>query len=111
MSFKTELKNGLTVCHIEGEIDINTSPGLKKSFDKLLSGKAPKIIINLSKVTYVDSSGLATLVEILKNMRAYGGKLKLSDMSSKIKSLFEITKLEKLFDIVATEADAIATFI
>ncbi len=111
MSMKTEIKNALTVCHVEGEIDINTSPGLKKSFDKLISAKTPKIIINLSKVTYVDSSGLATLVEILKNMRSYGGKLKLSDMSSKIKNLFEITKLEKLFDIVASEAEAIATFI
>lgn len=108
---RAEVKNGLTVCHIEGEIDINTSPGLKKSFDKLISGKTPKIIINLSKVTYVDSSGLATLVEILKNMRAYGGKLKLSDMSSKIKSLFEITKLEKLFDIASSEADAITAFV
>lgn len=108
---KIEDKNGLAVCYIEGEIDINTSPGVKKSFDKLISSKTPKIIINLSKVSYVDSSGLATLVEILKNMRSYGGRLRLSDMSSKIKSLFEITKLEKLFEIVADEKEAISTFV
>lgn len=107
---KVENKNGLTVCCIEGEVDINSSPNIKKSFDKLIASKTPKIIVNLSKVTYVDSSGLATLVEVLKNMRSYGGKLRLTNMSSKVKSLFEITKLEKLFEIIADEAEAISTF-
>ena len=110
MSVKIENKNGLSVFHVEGEIDINSAPAIKKSFDKLLSSKTPKVIINLSKVTYVDSSGLATMVEILKNMRSYGGRLRLTNLSAKIKSLFEITKLEKLFEIMADEAEAISTF-
>lgn len=107
MAIKTEDKNGLTVCYVEGEIDINTSPDIKKSFEKILSKKTPNMVVNFSKVTYVDSSGLATLVEILKDMRTYGGKMKLSNLSPKIKSLFEITKLEKLFDIIADEKDAL----
>lgn len=110
MSVRVEARNDLTVCHVEGEININSSPDIKKAFDRLIAKKTPKIVVNFSKVTYVDSSGLATLVEILKNMRAYGGKLRLTNLSAKIKSLFEITKLEKLFDIVAGEADAIANF-
>lgn len=110
MAVRVEAKNNLTICHVDGEININSSPDIKKAFDKLISKKTPKIVINLSQVTYVDSSGLATLVEILKNMRAYGGRLRLTNLSSKIKSLFEITKLEKLFEIMAEEADAIATF-
>lgn len=110
MAVRIENKNGLAVCYVDGEIDINTSPGIKKSFDKLIASKAPRIVINLSKVTYVDSSGLATLVEILKNMRSYGGKLRLTNLSAKVKSLFEITKLEKLFEIMADEQDAISTF-
>jgi anti-sigma B factor antagonist len=111
MPVKTEVKNDLTVCCVEGEIDINTAPDIKKAFEKLIAKKTPKIVINLTKVTYVDSSGLATLVEILKNMRAYGGRMRLTNMPHKIKSLFEITKLEKLFEIIADEAEAIATFI
>lgn len=111
MPVKMSEKSGLVVCHVDGEVDINTSPDIKKSFDKLISSKTPKIVINLSKVTYVDSSGLATLVEILKNMRAYGGRLRLTNMSGKIKSLFEITKLEKLFEIIADEDEAISTFV
>jgi len=111
MALKTEAKNGLTVCHIEGEIDINSSPGIKKAFDKLIARKEPKLVVNFSKVTYVDSSGLATLVELLKNMRTYGGKMKLANLSPKIKSLFEITKLEKLFEIFADEEEAISKFV
>ena len=110
MAVRIDPKKGLIVCHIDGEIDINSSPMIKKSFDKLISQKTPKIVINLSKVTYVDSSGLATLVEILKNMRSYGGKMRLACMSPKIKSLFEITKLEKLFEILADEETAITNF-
>ena len=108
MAVKTESKNGLMVCHVDGDIDINCSPDLKKVFDKLISQKAPKIVIELSKVTYIDSSGLATLVGILKNMRSYGGKMRLAGMSPKVKSLFEITKLDKLFEIMASEEEAIA---
>ncbi len=110
MGVRIEPKSGLTVCHVDGEIDINSSPQIKKSFDKLISAKTPKLVINLSKVTYVDSSGLATLVEILKNMKSYGGRMRLACMSSKVKSLFEITKLEKLFEIMADEESAVATF-
>lgn len=110
MAVRVETKNNLTVCYVDGEININSSPDIKKAFDKLISKKTPKIVINLSQVTYVDSSGLATLVEILKNMRSYGGRLRLTNLCPKIRSLFEITKLEKLFEILAEESEAVSTF-
>ena len=69
-----------------------------------------KIVINFKDVSYIDSSGLATLVELLKGLRSYGGRLKLSNLSTKVKNLFEITKLEKLFDISLTEEEAIKSF-
>jgi anti-sigma B factor antagonist len=108
MAVKTETRGELTICYIDGEIDIVRSPEMKKIFDKLTGKKTSKIVIELSKVTYVDSSGLATLVGILKNMRSYGGKMRLAAMSPKIKSLFEITKLDKLFEIMASEEEAVA---
>jgi anti-sigma B factor antagonist len=110
MHIKVDEKNGISVFKMTGDIDINTSPEVKKSFDQAIVAKRDKVVINLKDVGYVDSSGLATLVEILKNMRAYGGKLKLSNLSAKVRGLFEITKLDKLFDIVAEEEDATISF-
>jgi len=111
MAVKVDTKSGLVVCRIDGEIDINSSPDIKKAFDKLISKKTPKIVINLSRVSYVDSSGLATLVEILKNMRTYGGRMRITNLSSKVRSLFEITKLDRLFEILPEEEEAVTTFV
>jgi len=107
MQIKQEDKAGVLVCYMNGEIDINTAPQVKKIFDKIIGSKKEKIILNFKDVSYVDSSGLATLVEVLKGLRSYGGKLKLTNLSTKVKNLFEITKLEKLFDIVPEEEEAI----
>ncbi len=110
MHIQVEESNGISIFRIEGDIDINSSPEVKKSFDAAIKGKKEKILVNLESVNYVDSSGLATLVEILKNMRSYGGKLKLTNLSPKVRGLFEITKLDKLFDIVPGEKEAISSF-
>lgn len=110
MQVKIDEANGISLCRVSGDIDINSSPDVKKTFDQVISQKKDKVVINLKEVGYIDSSGLATLVEVLKNLRSYGGKLKLSNLSSKVKGLFEITKLDKLFDIVDEEDDAVTTF-
>ncbi len=110
MQIRFENKDGIMICAAEGDIDINTSPQVKKSFDKVMKDKNAKVLINLQKVEYIDSSGLATLVEILKNIKNYGGKLKISNLSNKVRSLFEITKLEKLFDIADSQDEALKNF-
>ncbi len=110
MQIKIEEKDGVRICYAEGDIDINSSPQVKKVFDKISQEKSEKVLINLKGVGYIDSSGLATLVEILKNFRNHDGKLKLCNLSNKVKSLFEITKLEKLFDITDTEEEAVKAF-
>ena len=110
MHINMEEKQEVTVCCISGEVDINSSPELKKYFEQITKRKPGKVIIDFADVTYVDSSGLATFVDILKKVRSYGGKLKLSGLSEKVKGLFEMTKLDKLFDIVADETAAISSF-
>ncbi|MBF0494748.1 MAG: STAS domain-containing protein [Candidatus Omnitrophica bacterium] len=94
----------ITVCRIKGDVDINSSPNVRKFFENIIKEKKKKVVVDFSEVNYVDSSGLATLVEILKKMRVYGGKLKMANLSERVLGLFEITKLDKLFDIVNGEA-------
>lgn len=110
MQISINEREGISICRVEGEIDVNTAPQVKKAFDKVIKEKREKVIINMEKVDYIDSSGLATLVELLKNFRKYGAQLKLVSLSGKVRSLFEITKLEKLFDILEKEEEAVKTF-
>ncbi len=105
MDVKVFEKEGVFVFQVNGEINISTSPDLKKQFEKQPS---KKIVVDLEKVNYIDSSGLATLVEILKKTKSQGGSLALSGMSDKVKSLFEITKLDKLFLIFHNQAEAVS---
>lgn len=107
MDIKEKKSGEIAVYYINGEIDITSSPEVRKMFDKLTKDKVSKIVLNLEKVNYIDSSGLATLVEGLQRMRSYGGKMRLTNLSPKVKSLFEITKLEKLFEIYPEEAQAV----
>ena len=104
MDVKTFEKEGVWIFQVNGEINISTSPELKKQFEKQPS---KKIVVDLEKVNYIDSSGLATLVEILKKTKTQGGSLGLAGMSDKVKSLFEITKLDKLFQITRNQDEAV----
>ena len=105
MEVKSIEREGGVVFQVSGEINISTSPELKKQFEKQPSAK---IVVDLEKVTYIDSSGLATLVEILKKTKQQSGSLALSGLSAKVRSLFEITKLDKLFSIVPSQEEAVS---
>jgi anti-sigma B factor antagonist len=110
MVIKTETKGAVIVCRIDGKIDINSIQDMNKLFGDLAAKKTPAILMNFLKVTYLDSSGMGALVEIMKGVKAYGGKLKITNIPPKIKMLFVITKLAKLFDIVDEEETALTGF-
>jgi len=99
MNVTEEKIQDVTFCKIEGEININTSPQLRKSFEDLIKSGEKKIIIDFSSVPYIDSSGLATLIELFQRLKKTDGKLRICNMSEKVRNVFEVTKLHKLFEI------------
>lgn len=109
MQINKTKQQDVVICNINGDIDINSSPDIRKAFDELANAKQKKIVISLKDVSYIDSSGLATLVEMLKKAKGYGGRIKLSNLGDKVKGLFEITKLVKIFDIYETQEEAMAS--
>ena len=110
MKIREEKRNDAVVCFLEGEININNSPELRKAFDGLIAKSEKKVIIDFSAVTYIDSSGLATLIEMFQRLKKIGGRLRFSNMDQKIKNVFEITKLHKLFEIFDTQELALKDF-
>jgi len=103
-----EVKSGdVLICALEGEVDINTSPVLRKSFEEIIKKNEKKVLVEFSQVSYIDSSGLATLIEMFQRLKKIGGVMRFSGMNQKIKNTFEITKLHKLFEIFETKETAL----
>lgn len=92
-------RNSATVLEIYGEVDLYSSPEVRKKLLQLVSEQTPVIIVNLNAVTYIDSSGVATLVEGLQEMGKYSGKLKLTNLHEAVRHVFELSSLDKVFEI------------
>lgn len=93
---------------LEGEIDLHRSPQVKESLEPLIAQKVPKILLDFSGVTYVDSSGLATMIETLQRIQSYGGKFAMFGLRDSVRSIFEIARLDQIFKIFPDEAAAVS---
>lgn len=83
----------------EGEIDIYTSPELKEKLSNALDDKKADIIIDGEKLDYIDSTGLGTLISILKIAKENKNKIYIRNIKPNIRKLFDITELDKVFVI------------
>lgn len=106
MSFNIEsrtLDDNLPVIALEGEVDVYTAPQLKQAMTALLEKGAKRIVVDLTKVEYLDSTALGVLIGGLKRLREAEGNLFLICPSARIKRVFEITGLDKIFNIHTCE--------
>ncbi len=88
------------VVRVFGEVDMNTSPKLRDVLLPAAKQKLKKVTIDLGGVTYMDSSGIATLVEMLQLTLAHKGQLILKSLTPQVKAVFEIAHLTEVFSIV-----------
>src|SRR5438045_1070275 len=94
---------------VKGEIDLQASPELRVALLELLKKYSPKkLVLNLSRVAYMDSSAIAVLVEMLKKMNSAGGKIYLTSLQPRVQGLLEIVRLNTIFSIVATDQEAVS---
>lgn len=92
---------------VEGQVDMHTSPELRGKLREALERKAAPVVVDLTKVGFIDSSGLATLIEALQAVGKYGGKLRLFGLAPAVRNLFKLSNLISIFDIRETREDAI----
>ena len=95
------------ILDLAGEIDMRCSSGLRGTFMELLESKPAVLVVNMSDVAFMDSSGLATLVEALQWCRRNSGELRLYGLQKRVRSIFEISRLESIFKIYETETEAL----
>jgi len=95
-----------TIIKISGDIDAYHSPKLKEKMEETVKGGFKTIILEFSEVPYIDSAGLGTLVSVLREIRNYQKELKLVGLRKNIKRIFEMTRLDNIFNIYDTIEEA-----
>ncbi|MCF6247291.1 MAG: STAS domain-containing protein [Desulfobacula sp.] len=96
---KRKKKNDIGIIHVEGDIDMFTSPGLRDTLVPMFEDGLKGIIVNLSGVSFMDSSGIATLVEGLQWSKKGGKAFVLTGLGTNVLNALSLTKLEKVFTI------------
>ena len=93
----TTLPESPNILPLEGEIDLHVSPRIAASLKEMIEKKFPLLIVDLSRVTYIDSSGLAVLIEAMQNVEQYRGKFALAGLQEHVRSIFETARLDQVF--------------
>lgn len=96
-----------TVVHVTGEIDVYTAPTLREELAKLVDGGHNDLVVDLTGVPFMDSTGLGVLVGALKKVKTHGGDLALVIDQEKVLKVFRITALTQVFPIFETVDEAL----
>lgn len=103
---RRETGDGMTILSPIGDIDLSRAPALRIHLSEALTSKPSRLIIDLAEVPYMDSSGVATFVEAMQIARKKGSELMLCSMQPRVRSIFEIARLDMVFKILDTADEA-----
>jgi len=110
MELTTEKIGDVTVVVLPGDqLDASNAKEFKRGMTSLLNTQS-KVVFDLQQVQFVDSSGLGGLLSCLRQLTAVGGELKLCGMAKSVRDLFALVRMDRIFDIFSTQADAIVAF-
>lgn len=90
----------------KGDVDMSCSPTLRSALRSEQESRPRRLVVDLSNVGYMDSSGLATLVEAMRTAKRNGTRMILCGMNDKVRAIFEIARLHQFFTIVDSLSDA-----
>ncbi|HVF48811.1 MAG TPA: STAS domain-containing protein [Pyrinomonadaceae bacterium] len=111
LNIKERQAGDVTILDMEGKITIGEgSVAMRGAIRRLIEEGKKKVLLNLSNVGYVDSSGIGELVSSFTTINREGGQLKLLNLTQKIRDLMVITKLHTVFDVYDDEATALNSF-
>jgi len=100
----------VVVVTVEGDLDSSSAPDLRARFEELIEQRENQYVIDLTGVPFMDSSGIAALVNLFKRVRIGAGDVKLCGFQEEIEKVFKLTRLDRVFDIFDTRAEAVASF-
>jgi anti-sigma B factor antagonist len=110
MPIQIETINHVIVAQLQGEtLDASSAKAFKEEIAPCITANA-NIIFDLSKLKFVDSSGLGALLSCLRQIHALGGDLKLCGMIKPVRALFELVRMHRVFEIFNTSEEALHSY-
>jgi anti-sigma B factor antagonist len=100
-------QDGVTVVEIKGRLDAVAAPEIKACLYDLIHEGRNLIVIDLSSMDFIDSAGLGVLVSCLRRAAAEGGDLRLAEVPPFCRSIFELTRLTRVFDVTQSLEQAL----
>jgi anti-anti-sigma factor len=102
--------SGVTVLAPTGRLDVTGAPALKDAVSEAMKNGKPRLVIDLEGVSFVDSSGLGSVVAALKQVRSSQGDLRLAAPNQQVRVVLELTTLDRVFPYYATVEEALSDF-
>src|SRR5690625_937490 len=99
LSIDTVKENNQMIVHVSGEVDIYTTPDLQKQLMEVTKQKGQAVVVDLSEVNYMDSTGIGVFISTLKTTNENDSHLKLVNLQSQVMRLFDITGLNEIIEI------------
>ena len=110
MDIHRRIEGDIAILSLEGRLDLASASALKETSKEVLAKQSKKMILNLGKVDFINSSGLGALVSVLKEVRNNQGAMKLTNLAPYVKEIFDITQLSNIFEIYTDEGKALNSF-
>lgn len=98
-SFDVQTQQGQPTLLVRGSLDINSAPSLAERIDQLLATKPGRVVVDLSALDLIDSSGVAALVKLFKGIRAQGGQMEMKGTRDQPLAIFKLLRMDKVFGI------------
>jgi anti-sigma B factor antagonist len=105
-----QTEQGVTVLAPSGRLDVAGAPALKDAVSEAVKGGQPRLVIDLEGVSFVDSTGLGSVIAALKMVRGSKGDLRLAAPNQQVRVVLELTTLDRVFPYYATVEDALTGF-
>ncbi|MFA4973512.1 MAG: STAS domain-containing protein [bacterium] len=110
MNIEVKQQGDIQVMHCGGSLDADTVTSFKKVAYDLVGAGSTRIVIDCANLTFIDSMGLGVLISLLRRVRQRNGDVKVASLSDEVKTIFEVTRLHRLFEVCADWNTAVRKF-
>lgn len=110
MDLKSRSFGSVAILELSGRFDAYEAPAVREWLEKTEESGSTKVVVNLAGVNFIDSTGMSTLVQGMKHCRQQGGDLYLCSLQKPVCIIFELTRLDKAFQIYSDEEEASRAF-